>query len=108
MCSDRAQPFSVGPDGLTLHIRLTPKGGRDAIDGVETLSDGKAVLKARVRAVPEDGKANSALIKLIAKTLACPSSKIEIVSGSSARIKTLRIDGDSEKLVLRLHESLAS
>jgi len=43
MCSDRAEPFSVGPDGLTLYIRLTPRGGRDAIDGVETLSDGKSV-----------------------------------------------------------------
>ena len=107
MCSDRAEPFSVGPDGLTLYIRLTPKGGRDAIDGVEKLSDGKSVLKARVRAIPEDGKANTALIKLIAQTLICPVSKIEIVSGSTARIKTLRIQGDSQDLLLKLQESLA-
>ena len=57
MCSEGAKPFTVGAEGLTLHVRLTPKGGRDAIDGIETLSDGKAVLKARVRAVPEDGEA---------------------------------------------------
>jgi len=107
MCSDRAEPFSVGPDGLTLHIRLTPKGGRNAIDGVETLSDGKSVLKARVSAVPEDGKANIALIKLIAETFACPVSTIAIVSGATARIKTLRIKGDSQKLMLKLQECLA-
>lgn len=107
MCSDRAEPFSVGPDGLTLYIRLTPRGGRDAIDGVETLSDGKSVLKARVRAIPEDGKANIALIKLVAETFACPVSTIAIVSGAAARIKTLRIQGDSQNLLLKLQESLA-
>jgi uncharacterized protein len=106
MCSDRTEPFSTDPDGLTLYIRLTPKGGRDAIYGFETLSDGKSVLKARVRAVPEDGKANIALMKLIAETFACPVSTIAIVSGATARIKTLRIKGDSQKLMLKLQESL--
>jgi hypothetical protein len=107
MCSDRTEPFSSDPDGLTLYIRLTPKGGRDTIDGVETLSDGKSVLKARVRAVPEDGKANAALMKLIAETFACPISSIAIVSGATTRIKTLRIKGDSQKLMLKLQERLA-
>lgn len=107
MCSDRAQPFSVGPDGLTLHVRLTPKGGRDAIDGIEQLSNGQSVLKARVRAVPEDGKANEALIKLIANHLDCASSSVAIVSGATARIKTLRIKGESDHLLLKLQESLA-
>jgi hypothetical protein len=107
MCSDRAEPFSVGPDGLTLYIRLTPKGGRDAIDGVEKLSDGKSVLKVRVRAIPEDGKANTALMKLIAETFACPISTIAIVSGATARIKTVRIKGNAQQLTLKLQESLA-
>ena len=107
MCSDRTKPFSTDTDGLTLYIRLTPKGGRDAIDGVETLSNGQSVLKARVRAVPEDGKANIALMKLIAETFACPISSIAIVSGATTRIKTLRIKGDSQKLMLKLQESLA-
>ncbi len=49
-------PWSVAGGGVTLIVRLTPKGGRDAIDGVETLADGKTVLKARVRAGPMEGR----------------------------------------------------
>jgi uncharacterized protein (TIGR00251 family) len=107
MCSDRSPPFSVGSDGLVLHIRLTPKGGRDAIDGIEPLSNGQSVLKVRVRAVPEDGKANNALIKLIADTLDCAASSIEIVSGATARIKTLKIVGDGQALGERLRSGLS-
>ncbi len=107
MCSDRSPPFSVGSDGLVLHIRLTPKGGRDAIDGIEPLSNSQSVLKVRVRAVPEDGKANKALIKLIADTLDCAASSIEIVSGATARIKTLKIVGDGQALGKRLRSGLS-
>ncbi|MBW8618600.1 MAG: DUF167 domain-containing protein [Hyphomicrobiales bacterium] len=107
MCSDRSPPFSVGSDGLVLHIRLTPKGGRDAIDGIEPLSNGQSVLKVRVRAVPEDGKANNALIKLIADTLDCAASSIEIVSGATARIKTFKIVGDGQALGERLRSGLS-
>ena len=60
-------PWSVVPGGIMLTVRLTPKGGRDAIDGIETMADGSAVLKVRVRAAPTDGEANAALIKLMAK-----------------------------------------
>ena len=107
MCSDRSLPFSVGSDGLVLHIRLTPKGGRDVIDGIEPLSNGQSVLKVRVRAVPEDGKANKSLIKLIADTLDCAASSIEIVSGATARIKTLKIVGDGQALGERLRSGLS-
>ena len=59
------EPWSLTANGVTLTIRLTPKGGRDAIDGVEVMSDGRAVLKVRVRAAPSEGEANAALIRLI-------------------------------------------
>ena len=59
---------------LSFHVRLTPKGGRDAVEGWAAASDGSEHLKARVRSVPEDGKANEALIGLLAKTLALPKS----------------------------------
>ncbi len=87
-------PWTVEPDGVTLWLRLTPKGGRDAIDGVETLSDGKSVLKARVRAAPEDGRANAALIELIAKALSAPKKAVTIRSGETSRVKKLFIAGD--------------
>lgn len=88
------QPWSIEPDGVTLWLRLTPKGGRDAIDGFETLSDGKSVLKARVRAAPEDGRANAALIELIAKALSAPKKAVTIRSGETSRVKKLFVAGD--------------
>ncbi|GAA0552889.1 hypothetical protein FHS83_001546 [Rhizomicrobium palustre] len=85
---------------VTFHVRLTPKGGRDAVEGWETASDGSRHVKARVRAVPEDGKANAALVQLLAKTLGVPKSAIEIVAGATARLK--RIEARGENLRARL------
>ncbi len=87
-------PWTVTVDGLLLTVRLTPKGGRDAIDGIETLSDGRAVLKARVRALPEDGAANAALVKLIAKVVGIAASRVTVQSGHTSRLKVLKIEGD--------------
>lgn len=80
--------------GVTLWLRLTPKGGRDALETVETLADGRAVLKARVRAAPENGRANAALIELVAKTLRAPKNAVSIASGETSRVKKLFIAGD--------------
>lgn len=101
-------PYKPMPDGLILHVRLTPKGGRDAIDSVEALSDGKSVLRARVRAVPEDGKANDALIKLIAKTFGVSASHVSLDAGVTSRIKTLKITGVATALVAALNAALPS
>lgn len=95
-------PWRAMAGGVALAVRLTPKGGRDAIDGVETMSDGRPVLKARVRAAPEDGKANAALVELIAKSLRLPRSAVTFASGQTSRIKTLQIAGDSEALTRAL------
>ena len=78
-------------DGLFIRVRLTPRGGRDALEGVEILSDGQSVLKARVRAAPEKGHANAALEKLIAEALGVPKSRVEVVAGGTARVKTVRV-----------------
>lgn len=83
-------------------LRLTPKGGRDQIDGWSEDADGRPVLKARVCAVPEDGKANAALISLLAKTLRVPKSAVVIVSGTTARQKQIEITGDCASLATRL------
>lgn len=94
----------AGGDGLELRVRLTPKSARDGIEGVETAADGRSHLKARVRAVPEDGKANKALVKLLGKELGIPAGAIAIASGETARLKTLRLDGDFAALEARLLE----
>ena len=86
-------------------VRLTPKGGRDAVEGWLAGASGKPMLKARVSAPPEDGKANTALIGLIAETLSVARSKVKIVSGASARIKTIEIEGDGPLLAARLAEA---
>jgi uncharacterized protein len=95
-------PWRENPDGVVLHVRLTPKGGRDAIEGVEAMSDGRAVLKARVRVAPEDGKANDALVRMIAKSLRVAPSAVTISAGHTARIKTLTIAGVAAELAVAL------
>ena len=102
-----ARPWSAAPGGVTVTVRLTPKGGRDAIDGVETLADGNTVLKARVRAAPHEGAANEALRRVLAKALGVPSSRVDIVSGATSRIKHVKIVGDAAALGAAL-ENLAS
>jgi uncharacterized protein len=79
-----------------LTVRLTPRGGADRIDGRETDAEGRPVLKARVRAAPTEGQANTALVALIARALGIPKSAVTIARGASARVKALEIDGLSE------------
>ena len=97
-------PFTKADDHVRLSVRLTPAGGRDAFDGVEAAADGTVWLKARVSAPPEDGKANKALVVLIARALKVAKSAIHFVSGETARKKILRIDGDPEDLFRKLED----
>ena len=84
-----------------LRLRVTPNAGRDAIEGYETLADGATVLRVRVSAVPDKGKANAAAIALLAKALGVPKSTLTITSGETARLKTVRIDADVDPSVFR-------
>ncbi len=96
------EPWRATPDGVVVACRLTPKGGRDAIDGVGRLSDGTHVLLARVRQPPEDGRANDALCALIARTLDAPASRVRLAAGAKSRLKQVAVGGDSEALIARL------
>lgn len=89
-------------------MRLTPKGGRDSIEGVEMLSDGRAVLKARVRAAPSEGEANDALIRLIAKTLGVPARDVMLTAGATSRIKRLSVAGEGPPLMTALEKICGS
>ncbi len=102
MSEAAARPWTARADGVTLHVRLTPKGGRDSLEGQETLANGDCVLKARVRAIPEDGKANDALVTLLAKNLKIPASRIKIAAGATSRHKTLSLQGDPAELAAKL------
>jgi len=100
-----ARPWTAAAGGLLLDVRLTPKGGRDALDGIAPLADGRAVLKARVRAAPHEGAANAALTRLIAKAAGVPTRQVTIVGGTTARIKRLRIDGEPRAITAALEQA---
>jgi uncharacterized protein YggU (UPF0235/DUF167 family) len=99
--------WSAAPDGLTITVRLAPRGGRDCLEGIETMSDGRAVLKARVRAAPHEGAANEALLQLLAKSLGVPPRNVAITGGATSRIKRVRAVGNAATLAAAL-EKLAS
>jgi uncharacterized protein len=104
LSADPAPPWSPTTDGLLLTVRLTPKGGRDALDGIAQLADGRAVLKARVRAAASEGEANGAVVRLIARTLGVPPTSVSLISGETARIKRLKIAGDAGALATNLEK----
>lgn len=89
-----------------LKVRLTPKAGRDEIVGLEDFG-GEALLKARVRAIPEDGRANQALERLIAHWLKVPPSSVSVAQGGKSRMKQILIEGDPETLARLIEGRLA-
>ena len=89
------RPWAPTAGGLVLTVRLTPKGGRDAIDGIEQMADGRAVLRVRVRAPPREGEANDALVRFMAKALGVPPRAVELATGQTARLKRLKISGSA-------------
>ena len=78
---------------IRLTVRLTPKGGRDALCGWSAGPDAKRYLSARVSAAPSDGKANEALLRLIARELGIGATRVRIVSGAKSRMKIVEVDG---------------
>lgn len=106
--SEAASPFSLGRDGLRVAIRLTPKSSRARIDGVERDADGRAWLKVRVGAAPEKGKANAALLKLLAKAWDLPPSRLAIAAGAKDRRKTVLIEDADEALAKRLQAAFST
>jgi uncharacterized protein (TIGR00251 family) len=93
-----ADPWRYSAQGISVALRVTPRGGRDAIDGIETLADGRAVVKVRVRAIADGGEANRAVTELLAKALGVPKARVRILSGTTSRLKQIAVDGDPEKL----------
>ena len=91
-------PWRYSTEGISVALRVTPRGGRDDIDGVETLANGRAVVKVRVRAIADGGEANRAVTDLLAKTLGVPKAKVRILSGATSRLKQIAIEGDPANL----------
>jgi uncharacterized protein YggU (UPF0235/DUF167 family) len=96
--------FRAHDKGLDVHVRLTPRSSKDALEGVESTADGRTHLAARVRAVPEKGAANAALEKLLASSLGIARSDVSVVAGGTSRLKTVRLAGDAADLAKRLEK----
>ncbi len=94
--------WSLTDDGVVLTVRATPRGGRDAVEGLVSLADGRLALKARVCMAPEDGKANAALARLLAKACGVSASSVELLTGATARLKTFKIIGEPLAIVAKL------
>lgn len=89
---------------MWITVRVTPRAGKDAIDGPGEDGDGRPLLKLRVRAVPEDGKANAAVEALLAKALGISKRQVAVVSGGKSRIKRVELADLDEGAAARLEE----
>ena len=92
-------------DGILLTVRLTPKASSPRLGGLARDAAGMAALKAWVTEAPSEGRANAALIQLLAKTWRIPKSTIQLERGATDRVKTLRIVGDPAELERRIIEA---
>ncbi len=95
-------PFSTAADGLRVALRVQPGARRARIDGPVALADGSVILKVRVTAPPEGGKANAAVVKLLAKAWKLPKGALQVVAGAKDRRKTILVAGDPGELDPRL------
>jgi uncharacterized protein YggU (UPF0235/DUF167 family) len=88
------EPWRYSPAGVSVSLRVTPRGG----DGIETLANGRSVVKVRVRAIAEGGEANRAVTELLAKSLGVSRTSVRLLAGATSRMKQIAIDGDPARL----------
>jgi uncharacterized protein (TIGR00251 family) len=101
------RPWKTISGGLTVNVRVTPKGGRDVIDGITPTGIDRYALRVRVRAAPADGEANAALVRVLARAAGVPPSAVKLLQGAAARLKTFHIAGDPAKLAAALEQAIA-
>ena len=89
-----------GPSGVTVDLRVQPRARRAALEAAD------GALKAQVTAPPEDGKANAAVIALLAEQWRLPKSSFDVIKGHTARAKTVRVAGEPAAIVERVIEWL--
>ncbi len=97
-----SEPFYATAGGVRLRFLVTPGAARSRIEGVRADVGGGCVVKVAVAAEPERGKANAALIRLLAEEWDVPRSSLTVVTGAADRRKTIVIGGDTAKLTTML------
>lgn len=98
--------MTAAAEGVRVAVRLTPRASRTAVQGLAADADGGTVLKVAVTAVPEHGRANAALIKLLAKEWRLPKGAIDVTGGATDRRKTLTVRGETAALTRQLEKWL--
>jgi hypothetical protein len=98
-------PYRASGSGVVLAVKVTPKASRDEVLGIEIHAE-RPVLRVRVSAAPDKGRANKAVVKLIGKWLGIPASSITLASGANARLKSLFLEGDTDDRLKRLGDAL--
>ncbi|MBL8908211.1 MAG: DUF167 domain-containing protein [Rhizobiales bacterium] len=95
-------PWRLVRDGLLVSVRVTPKSALDEISGLREAADGEVSLAVKVRAQPEQGRANKAVIQLLASAMGLPKSRLSVAAGEAQRNKTILIAGDAAELSAQL------
>lgn len=100
--SSAKPPFEAAAGGVRVAVRLSPKASRAGVAGMALDADGRAYVKLRVTAPAQDGKANAALLKLLAKEWGLARSSLRIASGEHDRRKSIHLAGDPPLLLEKL------
>ena len=98
-------PWDIRDDVVLVRVRVTPRGGKNAVEGCDILADGSQVVKVRTSAAPQDGEANESVRKTLARALDLPASSISLESGATSRIKVFcvkRTDAGLDEKLLAL------
>ena len=93
-------------DGIVVDVRVTPKSASTKLAGLHTAADGTMSLAVKVTAPPDKGKANAAVIGVLAEAFGLPKSTLSIAAGETSRRKTVHISGNPEGLAPRIEAAL--
>jgi uncharacterized protein len=102
MPATASSPFSAVANGVRTRLRVQPRARRNRVDGLVAEADGGVALKVAVTEAPEDGKANAAVIALLAKAWGHPKSAFAVVAGAADRRKIIHLQGDPARLMQAL------
>jgi uncharacterized protein len=94
-------------DGLRVAVRLSPRAKSDRLIGLAATPAGECTLKATVTAPAREGRANEALLRLLASAWELPRRDLSIVAGLASRNKTVRVVGDPQRLSAKLAGAIA-
>ncbi|WP_119680009.1 DUF167 domain-containing protein [Indioceanicola profundi] len=97
-----AAAIEAAAGGVRVHLRVSPKASRTAVQGIAESAPGRMAVKVAVTAPPENGKANEAVLKLLAKEWRLPKTSLEVVAGGADRSKIIHVAGETAELLPRL------